>query len=307
MYKKVCPAFSRLSRLRLLYLGLGLGAGPACSGEEGSYAPEGGGDNLADAIEYGVIEAAQSFCDGPYDPDCFPQPDIHCGYTTGSCPTGKHSVYRHCWANCGDYVFGASNPCAADQGANAILCEDNSGDVFTTCDFSCPKGYMLDGSLGFDSSCGVNVSRIRCKKRPPEFLLRHSGGLCVHPSGGSSNPSNDTPTVLHPLCSNESRLKFRLLSNGSLQHVSSGKCVHPNMGSETPSVGTPLVYWDGCSAANNNKKLRFEFTPGGSIRHVNSGLCVHPSGGSPNPDTGTWLVLWTGCDESRLRFDKVTY
>lgn len=146
------------------------------------------------------------------------------------------------------------------------------------------------------------------------FGLIHSGGKCVHPKGGAEVPANGTPLILFPACSTsaEARLRFKLLSNGSLYHISSGKCVHPESGKNTPVNGTRLVFWTSCtdgpvSDANGNKRLAFEFTSGGSIRHKSSGLCVHPAGGSANPATDTELVLWSGCNEYRLQFTQLPF
>jgi hypothetical protein len=142
-----------------------------------------------------------------------------------------------------------------------------------------------------------------------QFSLKHYSGLCVHPQGGSATPGNGTPTVLDPLCNvAESRLRFVMLSNGSIMHVSSGMCLHPEGG--TAMQGVRLVFWNSCSDSalkniQGNKRLAFEYTAGGSIRHKSTGLCVHPSGGATYPASGTQLVLWSGCDENRLFFNKL--
>ena len=146
------------------------------------------------------------------------------------------------------------------------------------------------------------------------FGLVHAGGMCVHPLGGATIPANGTRLILFPSCntSSESRLRFRILSNGSLYHISSSKCVHPEGGSENPAAGTRLVFWSSCtdgpvSNANGNKRLAFEFTSGGSIRHKNSGLCVQPSGGSSNPAAETQLVLGGVCDGYAQKFTQLPY
>lgn len=146
------------------------------------------------------------------------------------------------------------------------------------------------------------------------FGLLHAGGMCVHPLGGATIPVDGTRLILFPSCntSSESRLRFRILSNGSLYHISSSKCVHPEGGSANPGAGTRLVFWSSCtdgpvSDANGNKRLAFEFTYGGSIRHKNSGLCVQPSGGSSNPASETQLVLWGVCDGNAQKFTQLPY
>jgi hypothetical protein len=145
----------------------------------------------------------------------------------------------------------------------------------------------------------------------PVFALRHSGGSCIHPSGGSPTPYNWTQAVLWPECDiKQPRLTYVHLTNGSLKHISSGKCLHPSGGSATPASGTNIVFWNICSDgraadAAGNKRLAFEFTANGSIRHKNSGLCIHPSGDSASPTAGTALVLANGCDTPALNFTKL--
>ena len=133
----------------------------------------------------------------------------------------------------------------------------------------------------------------------PGTLMHASSGKCLHPLGGSSNPNNGTKLVVWPDCSNDSRIKYKWLSNGAIQHVSSGKCLHPEGGSSNPTNGTRLVFWNSCSSGS---RIAFELTDSGSIRHKLSGRCVHPLGGAVNPANETPMVLWDGCTGDRVKF-----
>lgn len=130
-----------------------------------------------------------------------------------------------------------------------------------------------------------------------DTIFHESSNLCIHPRGGSANPDDNTPLVLHPGgCNNgESRLQFQLLPSGSIQHIASGKCVHPSGGSANPPDNTVLVLHSGC----NEPRLSFRLVSGG-LQHVSSGKCIHPEGGTAVGDGG--LVLHTGCGEQRLAF-----
>lgn len=79
--------------------------------------------------------------------------------------------------------------------------------------------------------------------------------MCLHPAGGSGNPSNGTRLVFFPGCAPESRLKFKVTAQGSLQHVQSGKCIHQSGGAANPAAGTNLVLWEGCTDA----RLKYSF------------------------------------------------
>lgn len=256
----------------------------ACSGDVGSYSGE--------AIELGVLHEANTVCDNPYDPDCAAQPNYHCGYTTGSCPTATHSVYRYCWANCGDYAYGATDPCAADYGANAILCEKNEGERFNTCDLSCPSGYLQESVSVPDTSCGYNRNRVSCKKRPPS-----DGGGGSSGSGGSSGGSTK-PVSPFPASS--------LPGTSPLYSAAHAMCVHPSGGSATPSPGTPAVMWHWCS----DPRLQFVLPTSGSrgpIRHSTSGLCLVPDGTAELPTAGTGLNFSTDCSSPRAMFDGMDH
>lgn len=132
--------------------------------------------------------------------------------------------------------------------------------------------------------------------------LRHVGGLCIHPEGGSATPANGTPAVLWSGCTDQ-RLKFKFLPDGSIQHLTSGLCLHPEGGSSNPDNWTRLVFWQGC----NDARLRFDLLPDGNLRHRASGKCIHPAGGSATPEIGTPVVFWDICGESRLRFEHLLF
>nr|QYA18700.1 agglutinin [Clandestinovirus] len=138
-------------------------------------------------------------------------------------------------------------------------------------------------------------------------VLKHSSGKCIHPYGGQVNAGNGTKLVYYSGCDGDA-LKFKMLANGSIQHVGSGRCVHPqgwfNNKSQDqlrPDNGTPLVLWDGCGADKN----KFKIMDDGSLQHVPSGKCVHPISGFPNPKDNDDLVIWDGCGEPKTRVSFV--
>ncbi len=127
--------------------------------------------------------------------------------------------------------------------------------------------------------------------------MRHGAGLCIHPQGGGLNPADGTIAILSSGCTEE-RLKYRLLSNGSIKHLTSGKCLRPQNSSTNPANNTRLVFASGCNHASG----QFEFTSAGSLRHKTSGKCIHPAaGGSATPPAGTQLIFWDSCNLERLR------
>jgi hypothetical protein len=179
-------------------------------------------------------------------------------------------------------------------------------------EIQCPYGRVFTSG----GSAAGQAGGLEGPNSPPKFThcgfgLAHSAGLCVHPNQGAEIPENGTSLLLFPHCDqHQARLRFSILSNGSLYHVSSGKCIHPEGGKA--EIGRRLVFWSSCSDgpvsdANGNKRLAFEFTSSGSIRHKNTGLCIHPSGGLESPENDTELVLWSGCDERRLQFIKLPF
>lgn len=136
-------------------------------------------------------------------------------------------------------------------------------------------------------------------------LIRHNGNnLCLNPEGGGV-PTYDTRAVLTSNCSaTDPGNKFRMLFDGTIQHVESGMCLHPRGGSSTPGNGTELVFWPSCGANTGTAGayIRFENTLKDSLRQLSSGSCLHPNGGSATPANGTKVVFWQGCNEDRLRF-----
>lgn len=153
---------------------------------------------------------------------------------------------------------------------------------------------------------GVQQSVVYGNEAPPVTslgapLIHRSSGLCIHPSGGSANPGNGTPAVLHTGCDPEPRLNLLFTSQGSIRQSSSGKCLHPEGGSAAPADGTRLVYWSSC----NDSRLAFMMVPDGSIRHQPSGKCVATLG---SPVNGTELRLQScnGAAEQRFSVAALT-
>ena len=127
---------------------------------------------------------------------------------------------------------------------------------------------------------------------PIGYIFHRSSGKIVHPSGGSSQPSNNTELVLHSAKDSPSRLQVRFVPVagfghfGYIKHVMSGKIVHPEGGSLTPGDGTKLVYHSDIHAGAL-------FTFDEEDEHIvhRDGKIWHPDGGSPNPGNDTTCVL----------------
>jgi Protein of unknown function (DUF1036) len=149
----------------------------------------------------------------------------------------------------------------------------------------------------FFSSISLITLFIPARSQAETFFHKLSGS-CIHPFGGSTNPADNTPLVFSrsDCQSGASKLQFRFLPSGSIQHISSGKCIHADGGNPNPIVDTPLVLHTGC----DEQRLRFRVTANGSIQHVTSGKCIHPNGGASNPPDDTRLVLHNACNEERL-------
>ena len=83
---------------------------------------------------------------------------------------------------------------------------------------------------------------------PIGYIFHRSSGKLVHPLGGSPQPSNGTPLVIHSAKNDPARLQVRFVvvegfgHFGYIEHVSSRKIVHPKGGSLTPGNGTSLLY-----------------------------------------------------------------
>jgi len=134
---------------------------------------------------------------------------------------------------------------------------------------------------------------------PIGYLFHWSSRKLVHPSGGSSNPENDTKLVLHDSKSNPGRLQFRFVAvdgaghYGYIEHVSSGKIVHPSGGSVIPTDDTELVLHSGRHAG-----ALFGFDEDNTFILHKSGKLWHPYGGSGNPPNDTILVLHSAVHDS---------
>lgn len=127
---------------------------------------------------------------------------------------------------------------------------------------------------------------------PVGYLFHRSSLKLVHPSGGSSNPGNDTELVLHSGKDNPQRLQVRFIPVqgaghfGYIEHVTSGKIVHPYGGGLNPGDDTQLVY----HSARHSGAL-FAFNDEDEYIMHGNGLFWHPSGGSPIPGDDTPCVL----------------
>ena len=117
-----------------------------------------------------------------------------------------------------------------------------------------------------------------------QFLGTTASGLCVGPARGSVDV--DRAAVISPsLCTH----KYRLLSNGAIQHRPSGLCLRPYQGSTAD--GNHLVFSTACEAAD-----AFVALPNNAMMHSRSIKCMKPRGGSTAPPDGTRAVLSSTCD-----------
>jgi len=130
---------------------------------------------------------------------------------------------------------------------------------------------------------------------PIGYLFHWSSRKLVHPSGGSSNPDNDTQLVVYGSKSDPGRLQFRFVAvNGAghygyIEHVSSGKIVHPRGGLLNPSDDTAVVLHSGRHAG-----ALFGFDEDNILILHKSGKIWHPDWGSAYPGNDTGIVLHGG-------------
>lgn len=292
--------------LRFLTLGLASIAMLACAPMEGE---------SEDDEDIALMPPSATYDEEEDDEEAFPLDSqtqalsnvYRCGRT---CLTGEHVTSTSCVDLPGCRL---SDQSSCLYSFNSVMCSTNTDDYWT-CNNSCPSGYLLSevssvpsvNCRQLDPNDGRRRRCVRDTTRPAQkFVLRHAGGMCIHPKGGASRPAKKTPAVLYPLCTQEARLQFEHKAWKSITHVSSALCLQAEDGSANPAVGTRVVYSDRCGAASISTNAGFEFTSNGSLRHIKSGLCVHPRGGSANPGSETELVLWNSCDEPRLRFTAV--
>jgi hypothetical protein len=134
--------------------------------------------------------------------------------------------------------------------------------------------------------------------------LKHYGGKCIHPLGGSSTPGNFKEAVLFDGCG-ENRLQFYFTDpvnkTGKIWHRTSGKCLRP---AGRSGVGNNAVMQFAPSNECNDSRSNFTMLANGSIKH-SSGKCFHPYGGSQTPGNNTRVVLFDGCNEKKNRFTIV--
>lgn len=121
------------------------------------------------------------------------------------------------------------------------------------------------------------------------FLIKHqSTGKFFHPKGGSSNPGNTTPIVLHSDQHQNMYWTFEKVTDywGYIKHVSSGKIIHPSGGSLNPGNTTNLVL-------HSDRHFGALFALDEANHHVihKGGRFAHPKGGKPDPGNTTQVVL----------------
>lgn len=86
-------------------------------------------------------------------------------------------------------------------------------------------------------------------------LASSNGTVCVHPSGGSVNPDNNTQLIYFNACSvddNPDRIAFDFKDDGTIVHRTSGKCITPFEG--TALNGTRSVLYQ-CNPGASNQKF----------------------------------------------------
>ena len=117
-------------------------------------------------------------------------------------------------------------------------------------------------------------------------------GKLIHPKGGSRNPGNDTPLVVHSDRNDPIRLQVRFVPVqgyspfGYIEHVSSGKIIHPAGGKANPGNNTSLVYHE-----HRHNGALFKFDENNYVIEHIGGKIWHPRGESPNPRNDTACVL----------------
>jgi len=127
---------------------------------------------------------------------------------------------------------------------------------------------------------------------PIGYLFHWSSRKLVHPSGGSSNPDDDTKLVVYDSKDIPSRLQFRFVAvdgaghYGYIEHVTSGKIVHPKGGHYNPSDDTELVLH-----SSRHAGALFGFDEENIVILHKSGKILHPNGGDANPGNSTAVVL----------------
>lgn len=106
----------------------------------------------------------------------------------------------------------------------------------------------------------------------------------MHPSGGSSNPRNDTSLVIYDSKKDPGRLQFRFVAvdgaghYGYIEHVSSKKVVHPKGGNLDPGNDTRLVLH-----SDRHSGALFGFDEVNNVILHKNGKIWHPKGGKPDP------------------------
>lgn len=95
----------------------------------------------------------------------------------------------------------------------------------------------------------------------------------------------DRAAVISPtLCTH----KYRLLTNGAIQHRPSGLCLRPYQGSAVE--GNHVVFSTACEAVD-----AFAALPNNAMMHSASIKCLKPRGGSTAPPDNTRVVLSASC------------
>ena len=141
-------------------------------------------------------------------------------------------------------------------------------------------------------------------------VIRHPySGKCVHPRGGD-NPKDGTELVLYGGDCGLWKTKFKVLSNGAIQHAQSKKCFDVKGGWFRPGKHSRVrLYGRSCGSGRlfrieDHRKAK-EYDVDARIYHSYSGLCVHPKGRRNDTGNDTPLVLHRDvCNglESRLAF-----
>ena len=109
---------------------------------------------------------------------------------------------------------------------------------------------------------------------------------CLHPSGGSPFPVDNTPAVIHT-CTTHPRIRIKHeQDSGYLRHMISGKCLAPIGGANNIYDGVGLVYMNKCDQMSKFNKL-----DNGNLQHDATKMCIKPSGGLNSP-----IVLTKQCD-----------
>ena len=152
-------------------------------------------------------------------------------------------------------------------------------------------GISCEASPGSSRGCKIKdcaVTWPSYNANPFSIKLRNTNS-CLHPNGGSHTPNYNTNLVLYEGC-NEDRLRFKVFSDGQIQHyrppntVLGGSCLHPQSGNQAIAKDNDeIVFRNTCDDywPNMAHTLRYTYE-NGKIKNTKSELCLKADGTGNN-------------------------